>query len=245
MDNATNVALSRLVAQSRAMDVTATNLANAGTPGFRAERMAFSDWLSRQRGTPPGGNTVTYTQDRATYRERQAGTLTHTGNPLDLAISGDGFFTVSGPSGPRLTRAGHFMLAANGTLTDAGGNALLDTAGKKLQLAPADTHISVAADGTVTSENGVVGRIGIVSAADPNRLQAEGSRLLNGNDTSTTPVTAPHIVQGSVEDSNVQPVLEVSRMMSDVRTFQMVAQFVQSEAERQQGAIDKITQKRS
>ena len=73
MDNATNVALSRLVAQTRAMDVTATNLANAATPGYRAERMLFSDWLPRQHGgTPPGGGTIAYTQDRTTYRDTPA-----------------------------------------------------------------------------------------------------------------------------------------------------------------------------
>ena len=137
MDNATNIALSRLVAQTRAMDVTAGNLANTTTPGYRAERMVFSDWLSRQHGgAPSGGGTIVYTQDRATYRDRQAGQLSHTANPLDLALSGDGYFTVLGPGGPRLTRAGHFDLGTDGTVVDEQGNALLDTSGKKLQIPP-------------------------------------------------------------------------------------------------------------
>src|SRR5579864_9340471 len=85
MDIASNVATSRLVAQQRAMDVIAGNIANANTPGFKMERMQFSDWLNRD---------IAYTQDRATWREQRAGTLTHTGNPFDLGISSDGYFTV-------------------------------------------------------------------------------------------------------------------------------------------------------
>lgn len=246
MDNATNIALSRLVAQTRAMDVTAGNLANTTTPGYRAERMVFSDWLSRQRsGTPPGGGTIVYTQDRATYRDRQAGPLSRTGNPFDLALSGDGFFTVLGPGGPRLTRAGHFDLGTDGTVVDEQGHALLDTTGKKLQITTADTRVSVAADGTVSSENGQIGKIGVVTAGDPNRLQAEGGWLLNAGATATALLATPHIVQGAMEESNVQPAQEVTRMMNDLRTFQMVSQFVQTEADRQQNAIDRITQQRS
>ncbi len=243
MNNASDVALSFMVAQSRAMDVTATNLANTTTPGYRAERMLFSDWLARQHGgTPPGGGTIVYTQDRNTYRDRQAGQFTQTANPLDLAISGEGFFTVLTPAGPRLTRAGHFTLGQDGMVVDEQGNALLDPEGRKLMLAAADTRVTVAGDGTISSENGQIGKVGIVAASDPNRLQAEGSRLLNAGGTSTSPVATPRIVQGSVEQSNVQPTAEVTRMMNDLRTFQMLAQFLQAESDRQQSAIEKITQ---
>ena len=91
MENATTIALSRLVAQTRAMDVTANNLANAGTPGYRTERMLFSDWLVREPAmaegklTPSGGRNLAYTQDRATYRDQQEGPLNTTANPLDSA----------------------------------------------------------------------------------------------------------------------------------------------------------------
>src|SRR5208283_1256071 len=98
----------------------------------------------------------------------------------------------------------------------------------KLQLATADTRITVAADGTISSENGQIGKIGVVAADDPNRLQAEGSRLLNAANTATTAVAAPRIVQGAVEQSNVQPTLEVTRLMNDQRSFQMIMQFVQA-----------------
>ena len=246
MDNATNIALSYLVAQTRAMDVTAMNLANVTAPGYRAERMLFSDWLSRQHGgTPPGGSTIVFPQDRATYRDRKAGTLSPTANPLDLAITGDGYFTVQAPGGPRLTRGGHFSLAQDGKMVDGDGYPLLDTAGQPVQLTPADPDIKVASDGTVSSENGQIGKIGVVSPSDPNKLMAEGNRLMNATATTTAPVAAPQLIQGSIEASNVEPTSEVTRMMNDLRTFQMVSQFIQTEADRQQGAIDKIIQQRS
>ena len=242
MQIAADVATSRLIAQQHAMDVLATNIANTGTPGFKAERMLFSDWLARQRGTdaPRGGETIAYTQDRATYRDLQPGSLSHTGNPLDLATASDGFFTVDTPQGPRLTRAGHFGLMPDGTIADIAGNALLDTNGQPIRVAAADTSITVTGDGMIRSENGQIGKIGIVKPQDSALLQVEGDRLLR-TDSPTAAVAAPRLVQGAVEESNVQPVLEMSRMMTGLREFQFVSQFVQSEADRQQNAIDKIT----
>jgi flagellar basal-body rod protein FlgF len=245
MENPTTIALSRLVAQSRALDVTATNLANSGTAGFRAERVLFSDWLAREpsRAEPPGGKTLAYTQDRATYRERQSGPLEHTANPLDLALaSAAGWFTVRTSNGPRLTRAGHFQLDATGAIVDEQGQALLDTAGRPLATTPADTRLTVAGDGTLSSENGQIGKIGVVQPDDERKLSAEGGRLMLAN-TPTKPVAVPNIVQGAVEGSNVQPIAELNRMMNDVREFQFTTQFIQGESDRQTGAIDKIMKK--
>ena len=101
---------------------------------------------------------VAYTQDRATWREQRAGTLTHTGNTFDLGITSDGYFTVSTPRGPRLTRDGRFGLMPNGTLADGAGNAVLDTNGRPIVLSPTDTQIAIAGDGTVSSENGQLGK---------------------------------------------------------------------------------------
>ena len=218
MQNATTIALSRLVAQQRAMDVTANNLANADTPGFKTGRTLFADWLSRQTGadTVRGGQVLAYTQDRATYREQAAGALIHTANPLDLAITGPGFFTVQSKAGPMLTRAGRFELQADGTVADADGNALLDTGGQPLR----------------------------VAAGDVNKMQAVGNEMLSSG-TATAPVAQPKIVGGALEQSNVQPVAETTRMMNGLREFQFVSQFVEAEGQRQQSAIDKLTQHNS
>ena len=241
MNNSTNIALSRLVSQSRNMDVIAGNLANMSTPGYRAQRVLFTDWLSAQNGTSiaRGDRQLAFTQDRATWRERAEGTISQTGNPLDLALSGDGYFTVATPAGTRLTRAGRFTLQADGAIADSSGTGLLDVNGVPLKASPADTRLTVTADGEVSSQNGTIGKIAVVISNDPNKLTAEGSRLLRA-DGPTTPVATPKVVQGAVEDSNVQPVAELVRMMSSERDFQFATQFVQAEGDRQQSAIDKI-----
>jgi flagellar basal-body rod protein FlgF len=244
MQNITSIAASRLIAQQRALDVTADNIANAGTPGYKAVRVQFSDWLSRQRATaaPRGGASIAFTQDRATWRDFQPGPVSHTGNPLDLALTHSGYFTVSTDQGPRLTRAGRFGLMPDGTIADAAGNALLNTNGQPIQLSPADTRISIAGDGTLSSENGRIAKIGVVQPADPMQLRAVGGdRLTSGS--ATAPVDAPGVVQGSVEESNVQPIQEMVRMMNDLREFQYVTQMVEAENQRQQSAIDKLTQR--
>ena len=242
MQNSTTVALSRLVAQQRSIDVTATNLANANTPGFKTERTLFADWLSRQSqaDAPRGSGTVAYTQDRATYREQTPGALAHTANPLDIAISGAGFFTVQTKAGPMLTRAGRFDLQADGTIADADGDALLDTAGQPLRTSPADTALHVAGDGTLSSENGRLGKVGVVVPDDINQMQAQGSRLFSAG-SATTAVARPQLTAGALEESNVQPVEETTRMMTQMREFQFGSQFVQGESDRQQAAIDKLT----
>jgi flagellar basal-body rod protein FlgF len=246
MDIASSVATSRLVAQQRALDVIADNLANANTPGYKAARVQFSDWLSRQSGgaTPPGGNLIAYAQDRATWREQQAGTITHTGNTLDVALTGDGYFTVNTPAGPRLTRDGRFSLLPSGTLSDTAGNAVLDSTGQPIQLAPTDTQISIAGDGTVSSQNGQIGKIGVVQPSDRMLLSAQGGTLFLSGST-TAPVASPALEQGAIEESNVQPVLEMTRMMDGERQFEFLAQFVQAESDRQQNSIDKLLPQQS
>ena len=241
MDIASSIAASRLVAQQRTLDVIANNLSNANTPGFKAERVQFSDWLARQSGgaTPRGGNPIAYTQDRATWREQETGTISHTGNPLDLALTGQGYFTVNTAGGPRLTRDGRFELLPSGTIADTDGNPVLDTNGQPIQLAPTDTDITVAGDGTVSSQNGQIGQIGVVQPSNPMLLTAEGGTLFRSGST-TAPVASPAIEQGAVEESNVQPVLEVTRMIDGERQFEFVAQFVQAESDRQTNSIDKL-----
>jgi flagellar basal-body rod protein FlgF len=241
MDITIALAVSRLVAQQRAMDVTANNIANANTPGFRTERVQFSDWVDQQSNTAavPGGRGITYTQDRATYRESQPGTLTHTANPFDLALTGDGYFTVSTKAGPRLTRDGRFGPMPDGTLADSNGNAVLDVTGKPIQIGPTDTQITIAGDGSISSENGPLGKIGVVQPADPMKLQAEGATNFV-SDSTTAPVPSPGVEQGAIEDSNVQPVMELTRMMDGLRQFQFVTQLVQAESDREQNSIDKL-----
>jgi flagellar basal-body rod protein FlgF len=241
MDLASSIATSRLVAQQRAMDVIAGNIANADTPGYKATRVLFSDWLARQEGadTPPGGSTVAFTQDRATWREQAPGPIQRTGNPLDLAITAAGWFSVSTSRGIRLTRDGRFGLMPDGTVADAAGDALLDTTGNPIRIAPTDTNLTVAGDGSLSSENGQIAQIGIVQPNDPRQLAAEGGTLFRA-DTPTNRVPQPKIVEGAIEGSNVQPIAELARMIDTEREFQFVTQMVQAESDREKDAITKL-----
>ncbi len=241
MQNPSTIALSRVVAQQRLIDITANNIANTATTGYRSERMLFGGWMSRQLHTdaPRGGQTIAYTEDKAIYRDTNEGALSRTGNPLDLAIKGDGYFTVATTNGPRLTRAGHFSLDASGNIIDANGNTLLDTSGQALQVASSDAPVTIARDGTISGANGQIGQIGLVAPSDPTAMQTEGGQRLRATGP-TAPVAAPVIIQGMVEQSNVKPVVELTSMMEQSRNFEFATQFIQEEDNRQMNAITKI-----
>lgn len=244
MENASAIAVSRLAAAAREMDVIANNIANADTPGFKAERMQFADWMFRQSrvSAPPGGTTLHFVEDRASWHDLGPGALRKTGNPLDLALGGGGFFTVRTAQGLRLTRDGRFGLMPDGTIADASGNPLLDNSGQPIRIATGDSGIAVAADGTIsTRESGIIGQIGVVRPQNPRALISAGGNLLIAGGP-TTPVANPQVIQGTLEGSNVQPVLELTRMMTALRNFQFVANFVKSEASLKQSAIDRIAQ---
>ncbi|GBR48377.1 flagellar basal body rod protein FlgF [Neokomagataea tanensis NBRC 106556] len=242
LENTTYIALSKMDAQQRAMSVIATNMANASTVGFKREDILFSDYLSHQHaGQPNGAETQAYTQDRATYRDVQQGDLQQTGNPLDVALGGQGYFQLRTPDGVRLTRAGRFEQQADGTIVDESGNALLDTAGQPIKIPQGDQKISISSDGILSTESGDQAHIAVVSVTDENALKAQGGHLFM-TDQPTQAVQQPHMAQGMLEGSNVQMMSEVTKMLDIQRNFQFMAQFVNAEATRQQNAIDKIVQ---
>jgi flagellar basal-body rod protein FlgF len=245
MDQPGHIALSRLGAQQRHVDKIAHNLANANTPGFKAGRMLFDDWVAMRAGERrPGARDVAFVHDRASFRDQAPGKFTRTDNPLDLAISGEGFFVIDTPRGERFSRAGRFTRAPDGRVTTSEGYALMDTNNRPIVVTEQDTRLSIAADGTVESENGPLGRIRIVAFDDLNRLRPEGE-VLFAADTPPRAVERPALTQGMVEDSNVEPILEMTRMMSEVREFQFVTQFVEREGERQLNAIERLTRRRT
>ena len=147
MENASLIGLSRQTALRRQLDVIANNLANVNTPGFKAERMMFEEYLmpvanmemARQRD----GN-MSYVQDLATIRDYAAGTLVQTENPLDVAIQGDGWFVVDTENGERYTRNGGFMLNAGGELVTSEGHPVMGEAGP-IVFGTEDVDIAIAA----------------------------------------------------------------------------------------------------
>ncbi len=246
MDTPGYVLLSRMASQVRATEVLANNLANVDTPGFRAGRTVFAEFLERQSGTARirGGREVAYAQDRANWRETAHGSITTTGNPLDVALQGEGFFAVETPRGERFTRSGRFTLSNDGRILDAEGNAVLGASGQPITLSPNDTRITISGDGTIRSENGELGKLRVVNFENTQRLKAEGDRLYDPAGEEPQPVERPQVVQGSVEGSNVRAVVEMNTLTGVMREFQIATNFADRENERITGAIDKILRRR-
>jgi len=233
--------------QSRATEVLAHNVANADTPGFRAMRPVFAEFVSRETGTdaPAGGRSVAFVQDRATWREMEPGQMQSTGNPLDVAINGEGFFAVETRRGERFTRAGRFTIGDGGRIVDMEGNPVLSDQQQPIAVSPNDTRITIQGDGTIRSENGTLGRLRVVNFADPQSLRAEGDRNFDAGGEQPQPIERPTVVQGALEGSNVRPILEMTRLTAELREFQYAAQFAEREGERLSTAVERILRRRS
>lgn len=241
MNHTGYILLSRMTAQLRATDVLSNNIANLETPGFRAQRMVFAQALKDQRDAAPvpGGRQVAYAEDRATWRDFQQGRISHTNNPLDVALNGEGFFVVETDKGERYTRAGRFTLSADGQLTDAQGNAVLGDGSRPIAVSANDTRIEITGDGTVKSENGVIGRLAVVRFDNTQSLRAEGENLF-ATDAPAQPVAQPRVVQGAVETANVNAVTELTKLTGDTRLFQLMVQMSEAESDRGRDSVRRI-----
>lgn len=236
MENPGYIALSRQMVLRRQMDVLANNLANLTTPGYRGETMVFAEHLSR---TEPR-EKISFVQDLATRRDLRAGPLNHTGNPFDFAIRGDGYFAVETPEGELYSRAGGFTLDADGQVVTAQGQALLGDGGGPI-VVPAETStIMVARDGTISTEEGEIGRIRLVSFENEHALGKRAAGLYDANGQAPLPVAEPVIEQGKLEGSNVAGIVEMTKMTRVVRSYQAAANIANQEHERQRRAIEAL-----
>lgn len=237
MENTLPVTLSRQSVLQRQMDAVATNLANVNTAGYKAEHMIFSEFLEptdRQRGPLSMVHDVTYLRDVA------EGPLTRTNNPLDLAVHGDGFFAVETPEGPRYTRHGTFQLDEQGRIATLQGQPVLGTGDAPI-VVPADTEtIDIAPDGTVSADTVEIGQLSIVTFDDARALAKEGDSLLNAEDQLARPAVNAEVRQGMIEGSNVKAVLEMTRMIDVVRSYQSATRLAEGEHQRILKAIDAL-----
>jgi flagellar basal-body rod protein FlgF len=217
MDSSGYILLSRLSLQDRSTQALAHNMANADTPGFRAMRPVFGQVMVGLRGAGgmPGDSSMSFPQDRATWRDMAPGSLQTTGNKLDLAIDGEGFFVIDTPKGERYTRAGRFSIGANGRMVDQEGNAVLDSRDRPISFSAQDTQIEITKSGTIQSENGEIARLKLVRFEKPQNLMAEGNRLFDAQNEAPVAVERPKVVQGALEGSNVSSILEMTRMTAE------------------------------
>ena len=224
MDSGYYAAMTGLVARTQALDTAAANLANAQTPGFRAEREYFRSVLLGPDGADSQlGETVNnyglLGGDRLSMAQ---GALVTTGNPLDLAIEGQGFFSVQTPNGLRYTRDGSFHRAPNGQLVTEVGEPVLSVTGQTIQVPPGE--VTVGADGSISVAGAVVAQVGIFEFADGTELTPEGAnRYIAPQGAKPAAATGASVHQGAIEGANQ----DVVRGTLDLVMMQRQAEMMQ------------------
>lgn len=240
MDNTLLVNLSQQLAAFRAMDAIANNLANASTPAFKRETMLFKEYVEQlplaEGETTP--QTLVFVQDAGVARDLSEGKLERTNAPFDLAIDGKGYFEIQTANGSRYTRNGHLALNAEGRLVTSSGNPVIGDGGE-ITVSPDDGDIHIAEDGTVSGKLGQLGKLKLVDFANESALVKEGASLY-ATDQTAEPVTGSKILQGTIEASNVQPVIEISHMLEVMRSYQATANLTQSQEDLMRRAIDRL-----
>jgi len=215
MQNSEYISLSLQTALEVQMDVVANNLANMNTTAFKAEHTLFKEYMVETEG----GEDVSFVQDWGLSRDTSAGNLNATGNPLDVAISGNGYFVVETESGNQFTRNGHFRLDDTGQLVTTDGSIVLDDGGQPITFTEFDTNIKIAGDGTISTDAGVLGRLDVVSFDNLQLLKKAGNSKYT-TDQVPFPATNVTTVQGMIEGSNVNPILEMTDMIRINRAYQ-------------------------
>jgi flagellar basal-body rod protein FlgG len=239
-------ALSGAMAQSTKLDTIANNLANVNTPAFKRDQQLFQEYLTANEKPPEGtqiprdvaaiesfynmqGGDKSYVDTKGTFTDFSQGSLKPTGNNLDVAIDGKGFFEVATPGGVRLTRAGNFTLDGNGQLVTKEGHPVLsqgapgaDPASRVIRVT-GNAPIMIGDNGDVSDGTQVIGRISLVQVNNPDSLIKQGSGLYNFKDNIAPDmqnVANPSFRQGFLETSNVNIVQEMTDMIQTQRVFE-------------------------
>jgi flagellar basal-body rod protein FlgF len=214
------VAISSQVALERRLNTIADNVANANTAGFRATGVKFEDMV-----TGMGKNAMSFVSSGTNYLSTASGPLTQTGNPLDFAVKGDAWFGVETPEGPVMTRDGRFTMTPEGMLVSIEGHPVLDAGGGQILLNPQAGVPTVGADGTIRQNGELAGAIGLFEFEPGPDFRRHGNSGIIPNGDPVPIVDQPDVgvVQGYLEGSNVDPVLEITRLIQVQRAFENVS----------------------
>ena len=221
MANGTYIPMSAAVAASSQLEVLANNLANANTVGFKQTRTAFSSHMvEAERGlqSEKGFSAMALTQ-----ADMSAGGIRQTGNPLDLALSGPGFFMVRTPRGDVLTRAGNFVMNAEGTITDTNGNPVLggSTGGQRqpITVRPEGGPVTIGQDGVFRQDGTDLATLSIVDV-NPEDLSHLGDATYTAPAGKLTPSATATVMAGYLEDSNVNSVRGMIELIEVTRSYE-------------------------
>ena len=238
MENSLYVGLSGQVALEQKMALIANNVANITTPGYRGQSAVFREYVSEQ---PRMKEDVSLVYSYGQYQITDPGPIKITGNPLDVALVGPGFMGVQTPDGVQFTRAGNFSLNQFGEVVTSRGYKVADQGGGTISIPPDAKYITIDQKGVVSTDAGPVGSIMMAEFKDYQKLDPAGNGLYR-TDEQPNPAAETTMIQGKIEGSNVEAVVEMTRMIDVSREYQAVQRIMQSEHDRQRSAIQKILQ---
>lgn len=231
------VALSAQTTLEKRMTSIALNVANINTVGYRAAGISFSTYVV-QNGEDP----VAYATKGKDYINQTHGPLIKTGNPLDIAVQGDGWFAIQTPAGTAYTRDGRMQMQPNGAVQTVNGYPILDAGGAPLQLDPSGGAVTIARDGMINQNGRQLGAVGLFQMQpNTNFTRVDNSGVIP--DKAPTPVLSfdnNGVIQGHVEGSNVNPVLELSKMMTISRAIESISNAAQSNESTLKDAIKSL-----
>jgi flagellar basal-body rod protein FlgF len=241
MENVLLIALSRQTTLQRELDIVANNIANLNTTAFKADGAVFAEYLQGTSSSDPSltdEQKLSFVEDRLSWHDMTQGPFQQTGNPLDVAIDGAGMLVVQTAGGERYTRNGSLQINGTGELVTSAGDKVLGDNGP-IVFQSTDRDIVVTPDGTIKVREGqslnsdsTRGKLRLVTFANPQLLQKAGSsNFLAPQGVDPQPVANPHVVNGSIEKSNVHSVIEMTRMIELTRTYTEVANIIQQQNE--------------
>lgn len=247
MENALLVGLSRQMALARELDVIANNVANVGTNGFKARSANFNEFIAptaRADTFRSPDRRLSYVIDKGTPIDLSAGALERTGNPLDIALQSEQFLVVQTPQGDRYTRAGSLDINARGQLVTQSGQPVLGDGGP-IVFGSAESNPRIAADGSVSSDQGQRGKIRLVRFENARALSSEGDNLF-ASTTAALPVGPQGKVEtGAFERSNVRAVVEMTRLVEVQRAYQNMSALMAKTDELRSKAITRLADQQS
>ncbi len=206
-------------ALGQSQDVVAQNIANATTPGYRRQAVVFETLGNGQSQESTPSPSSVGTRVAKVFTEFTPGDYQYTGNSLDLAVRGDGFFVLDGPKGPLYTRNGVFELNGKGELQAKGGLPVEAVSGR-ITIPPETSQISISADGTVIANNTAVGQLRLARFDDPRQLVVAGTTLFKAPTGVEAQNGGGTVLQGYREGSNVQVVNEMAQMIAGMRQYE-------------------------
>jgi len=239
MDPLTAVAASGMRARMESLDLLANNVANASTGGYKADREFYSLYAAPEAADENADPSTMPVVERP-WIDLSQGTVQTTGNPLDVALSGKGFFAVEGPHGTLYTRSGSLRAAPDGKLVTADGYAVRGGNGTPLVI-QGSAPVEIAPDGTVRQNGNIVGQLAVVDFTDPGGLVKQGSTYFRA-DPSEQPVAAAGttVQQGELEASNSGTAEAAVRLVGIMRQFEMLQKAAALGADMSKQAIEQV-----